>query len=198
VKTLKLSATLAALILTASTACAAVMDFGDALGPSGGYTRQAYYQAMLGGQPMTAAQQVYADQEDQLRQLGFQSELGGDFALGQMFYHMAYGMAPPPSALDLVNGGSGLGSSSAPSGLGSSSITPSGLGAGSSGASDAGSSYGSGSVSTVFTTFPGGGGFVFTLTPVPEASTWAMMLLGFAGLGYAGWRGSRKPALHSA
>jgi hypothetical protein len=24
------------------------------------------------------------------------------------------------------------------------------------------------------------------------------MLLGFAGLGYAGWRGSRKPALHSA
>jgi PEP-CTERM motif len=27
---------------------------------------------------------------------------------------------------------------------------------------------------------------------VPEPSTWAMMLLGFAGLGYAGWRGSRK------
>jgi hypothetical protein len=43
VKTLRLSATLAALILTASTACAAVMDFGNALGPSGGYTSQAYY-----------------------------------------------------------------------------------------------------------------------------------------------------------
>jgi hypothetical protein len=43
VKTLRLSATLAALILTASTACATVMDFGNALGPSGGYTSQAYY-----------------------------------------------------------------------------------------------------------------------------------------------------------
>jgi hypothetical protein len=196
VKTLKLSATLAALILTASTACAAVMDFGNALGPSGRYTSQAYYQATLGGQPMTAAQQVYADQEDRLRQLGFQSELGGDAALGQMFYRLAYGMAPPPSALDLVGGESGLGSSS---------ITPSGLGAGSSyggdaGSSyggDAGSSYGSGSVSTVFTTFPADPGIGWVIA-VPEASTWAMMLLGFAGLSYAGWRGSRKPALHSA
>jgi len=26
---------------------------------------------------------------------------------------------------------------------------------------------------------------------VPEASTWAMMLLGFAGLGYAGYRRAR-------
>jgi hypothetical protein len=207
VKTLRLPATLAALILTASTACAAVMDVGNALGPSGGYTSQAYYQDMLGGQPMTAAQQAYADQEDQLRQLGFQSELGGDFALGQMLYHIAYGMAPP-SALDLVNGGSGLGpSSTAPSGLGagssgasdggSSSTAPSGLGAGSSGASDGGSSYGSGSVSTVFTTSPGDPGIGWVIA-VPEASTWAMMLLGFAGLGYAGWRGSRKPALHAA
>jgi PEP-CTERM motif len=187
VKTLRLSAALAALILTASTACAAVMDFGNALGPSGGYTSQAYYQAMLGGQPMTAAQQAYAGQEDQLRQLGFQSELGGDAALGQMFYHMAYGMAPP-SALDLVNGGSGLGSSS---------TAPSGLGAGSSGASDGGSSYGSDSVGTVFTTSPGDPGGL-SLFAVPEPSTWAMMLLGFAGLSYAGWRGSRKPALHSA
>jgi hypothetical protein len=187
VKTLRLPATLAALILTASTACAAVMDVGNALGPSGGYTSQAYYQDMLGGQPMTAAQQAYADQEDQLRQLGFQSELGGDFALGQMFYHMAYGMAPP-SALDLVGGGSGLGSSS---------TAPSGFGAGSSGASDAGSSYGSGSVSTVFTTSSGDPGIGWVIA-VPEASTWAMMLLGFAGLGYAGWRGSRKPALHAA
>jgi hypothetical protein len=29
---------------------------------------------------------------------------------------------------------------------------------------------------------------------VPEPSTWAMMLVGFAGLGYAGWRRSRKAA----
>ena len=48
---------------------------------------------------------------------------------------------------------------------------------------------------------------VFTLTPfaqlvnrgqteiklaVPEPSTWAMMLLGFAGLGYAGFRKARS------
>jgi hypothetical protein len=29
-------------------------------------------------------------------------------------------------------------------------------------------------------------------SPVPEPSTWAMMLVGFLGLGYAGYRGSRK------
>ena len=103
-KTLRLSAALAALTLTASTTCAAVIDLSNALGPSGGYTSQAYYQSMLGGQPMTAAQQAYANQEDQLRQLGFLSELGGDIPLGQIFYHMAYGITPPPppSALDLA------------------------------------------------------------------------------------------------
>ena len=31
-----------------------------------------------------------------------------------------------------------------------------------------------------------------TVTAVPELSTWAMLLLGFAGLGFAGYRGSRK------
>ena len=95
VKTLRLSAALAALILTASATCAAVIDLSTALGPSGRYTTQAYYQVMLGGQPMTAAQQAYGDQEDQLRLLGFLSELGGDFALGQIFYHIAYGITPP-------------------------------------------------------------------------------------------------------
>ena len=34
----------------------------------------------------------------------------------------------------------------------------------------------------------------FTLTAVPEASTWAMMLIGFAGLGVAGYRASQKRA----
>jgi hypothetical protein len=28
-------------------------------------------------------------------------------------------------------------------------------------------------------------------SPVPEPSTWAMMLLGFAGLGFAGYRRAR-------
>ncbi len=31
-------------------------------------------------------------------------------------------------------------------------------------------------------------------TPVPEASTWAMMLAGFAGIGFLGYRASRKTA----
>jgi hypothetical protein len=31
-------------------------------------------------------------------------------------------------------------------------------------------------------------GFTFTATDVPEPSTWAMMLLGFAGLAYTGYR----------
>lgn len=43
--------------------------------------------------------------------------------------------------------------------------------------------------------------FEVILTPtaaVPEPSTWATMLLGFAGLGYAGWRTQRKSAAASA
>jgi hypothetical protein len=41
----------------------------------------------------------------------------------------------------------------------------------------------------------GGGGatFVYEVT-VPESQTWVMMLIGFAGLGYAGYRASRKTA----
>jgi hypothetical protein len=35
-----------------------------------------------------------------------------------------------------------------------------------------------------------------TASNVPEPSTWAMMLLGFAGLGFVGWRGYRKTARH--
>ena len=33
---------------------------------------------------------------------------------------------------------------------------------------------------------------------VPEPSTWAMMLLGFAGLGFAGYRHARKARFASA
>jgi PEP-CTERM motif len=40
----------------------------------------------------------------------------------------------------------------------------------------------------------GGFGFDFAVgAPVPEPSTWAMMLIGFAGLGYAGYRRAREP-----
>ena len=34
--------------------------------------------------------------------------------------------------------------------------------------------------------------FEFSILPVPEPSTWAMMVLGFAGLGYAAFRRNSK------
>jgi PEP-CTERM motif len=181
VKTLRLAATVAALILGASAAPAAVMDVGNVLGPSGGYTTQAYYRSMLGGQSMTAGQQAYADLEDQLRQSGFRANLGGDFALGQMFYQIAYDMAPPSP---WVGGGSGP-----------SSFTPGDLAGGSLGASAAGGLFAGSSDGSVLTVAapPDLGGV--SVIAAPEASTWAMMLLGFGGLGYAGWRGSRNAAL---
>lgn len=40
----------------------------------------------------------------------------------------------------------------------------------------------------------GGGGGSFVSSAVPEPSTWAMLLLGFAGLGFIGYRSSRKSA----
>jgi hypothetical protein len=54
-----------------------------------------------------------------------------------------------------------------------------------------------------------GNAFEFSIIPgaagvtgsIPEPSTWAMMAFGFAGLGFMGWRGSRKttaPAAHAA
>jgi hypothetical protein len=39
--------------------------------------------------------------------------------------------------------------------------------------------------------------FEFSLS-APEPSTWAMMLAGFAGLGFLGWRESRKTAVRAA
>src|ERR1700733_14166695 len=41
--------------------------------------------------------------------------------------------------------------------------------------------------------------FEFSLASgVPEPSTWAMMALGFAGIGFLGWRGAPKPAAQAA
>jgi hypothetical protein len=42
------------------------------------------------------------------------------------------------------------------------------------------------------------GGTVSATPTIPEPATWAMMLLGFAGLGFAGYRASRKGAALSA
>lgn len=40
--------------------------------------------------------------------------------------------------------------------------------------------------------------FSLSGSPIPEPSTWAMMLLGFAGLSYAGWRYARQASPASA
>jgi hypothetical protein len=38
------------------------------------------------------------------------------------------------------------------------------------------------------------GTLTVTVAGVPEPSTWVMMLIGFAGLGFTGYRASRKSA----
>jgi hypothetical protein len=45
---------------------------------------------------------------------------------------------------------------------------------------------------------PGAAVFEVTTGLVPEPSTWAMMLLGFAGLGFAGYRSARKAGAMAA
>jgi hypothetical protein len=44
----------------------------------------------------------------------------------------------------------------------------------------------------------GANAFEFNVAAVPEASTWLMMLLGFAGLGFMAYRRNSKPALMAA
>jgi hypothetical protein len=48
-----------------------------------------------------------------------------------------------------------------------------------------------------FNTITGSGTYSTTFTLIPEPSTWAMMLIGFAGLGYAAFRrrAKRDPAV---
>jgi PEP-CTERM motif len=55
--------------------------------------------------------------------------------------------------------------------------------------------------SLAFPTQPGlfaiglfGPNFTFASSAIPEPSTWAMMVLGFAGLGYAGFRRALRTA----
>jgi hypothetical protein len=43
-----------------------------------------------------------------------------------------------------------------------------------------------------------GPGLTVKITGIPELSTWAMMLLGFTGLGFAGYRAARKSAAATA
>jgi hypothetical protein len=46
---------------------------------------------------------------------------------------------------------------------------------------------------------PSGGTTTFAYFAVPEPSTWAMMVLGFAGLGFAGYRARKRTvAMHSS
>ena len=51
-------------------------------------------------------------------------------------------------------------------------------------------------------TFTGTGNFTGTMTPittaVPEPSTWAMMILGFVGIGFMSYRRKSRPALIAA
>jgi len=62
----------------------------------------------------------------------------------------------------------------------------------------------SGLIDPTFTTSASGGQFVFSpgvfdvTTAVPEPSTWAMMPLGFAGVGFMAYRRKSKPALMAA
>jgi PEP-CTERM motif len=42
------------------------------------------------------------------------------------------------------------------------------------------------------------GSFSEVVAPVPEPSTWAMMILGFCGLGFMAYRRKSKPALMAA
>jgi hypothetical protein len=46
--------------------------------------------------------------------------------------------------------------------------------------------------------FVAGSSFQFSLAPVPEPSTWAMMTLGFVGLAFAGYRAQQASATAAA
>jgi hypothetical protein len=67
--------------------------------------------------------------------------------------------------------------------------------------SDGGNSYGyrfSGALPGVFDVWVNYGSATGTVSAVPEPSTWAMMLLGFAGVGFMAYRRKSKPVLMAA
>src|ERR1700722_1731808 len=67
--------------------------------------------------------------------------------------------------------------------------------------SNGGNSFGflfSGTLPNVFDVFLNQGAGTGTVSAVPEPSTWAMMLLGFAGVGFMAYRRKSKPALMAA
>ena len=57
------------------------------------------------------------------------------------------------------------------------------------------SGYGSGFSNAQFFSASGG---PFPVGPIPEPSTWAMLIVGFAGIGFVAYRRKSKPALMSA
>jgi hypothetical protein len=67
--------------------------------------------------------------------------------------------------------------------------------------SNGGNSFGfrvSGALPSVFDVWYTDGSGTGTVSAVPEPSTWAMMLLGFAGVGFMAYRRKSKPALMAA
>jgi PEP-CTERM motif len=61
-------------------------------------------------------------------------------------------------------------------------------------ACDEGEVYASPDVFGLISDAPG----TWAVTTVPEPSTWAMLLLGFAGIGFLAYRRNTKPALNAA
>jgi hypothetical protein len=70
--------------------------------------------------------------------------------------------------------------------------TPGGDAAGSVITANLGSSFGGGDDSAILTSINVGDGAFLVGEAVPEPSTWAMMLLGFAGLAFAGCRQTKR------
>jgi PEP-CTERM motif len=114
--------------------------------------------------------------------MGFGEFDGTSAGIGSHVYQIVFvGLSGTASALDVnaYEGASPLEISYSWSAWTNYSVTPSDT------LSAGGYSQGSANFSVVYTYTP--------TAPVPEPSTWAMMLVGFAGLGFAGYRKAREP-----